>query len=656
MTRRLVPSRAPSNRTAESLARFVERLQGFGYSIEALDGAYPSFDRRHVYLRYDILSTVADVEIGLRLAAVHERLGVPAAFQLAWDAIEEHPRLRDIALRLRDFDPRSVQLGLHCDPLSNWLAAARFGGNQGKLSRFVQSPQFSFYLDEMLSAWRSAGRKAAPLCAVRDGAWAGLVELDRSFRRAFGRSTSISGRGSPLASRFSKAREASPELAEIAAWFHAVDFLRDVDLQQLGYEFEATRFAADLGPGPTVLFGGGELPRLQSLLEARIAGSGGFVVIFPARHWGSDRYADLLPPAEGWRTTAIAPATQPISTGAPGPLPDRPILTNFTDLIGFGPRCERVDTQQLAAIARQKIGSGVDRSFPHFIAWLRSEGYSFGGFEDGPPRFGERWAYLRHDVHIQDLLAAYVLAELHERLAVVGSFQITWRFSPDEESIEPYFVKLLEFDRRFVQFGLHAAPTATWYLREKLGGDYTRQCEAIESDEFVAWLLELRSAYSRDKDAAPELRKLREGTDDTLSRIAASFRTTFGDWKSISGHGNFLTNGFTKAAERHPELKVLQTYFAPVLYMAKYGVARFGFDYEATKFNADKVPFPRLMWETAPAETRRRWYHGRVQHGAGFVALLHPASWTYSHNATFFLPEERVEDHPASSQPLAGCD
>jgi hypothetical protein len=619
-----------------------------------LDGAYPSFDGPHVYLRYDILPTAIDVETGLRLAAVHERLGVPAAFHLAWDAIEDHSRLRDAALRLRDFDPSCVYLGLHCDPISRWLAATRFGGDQGKLGRFVQSPQFPSYLDDMLSAWRSAGREAAPLRAVHDGSWAGLVELDRSFRRALGRSSSISGRGSPLASGFSKAREKSPELAEIATWFHAIDFLRDVELERLGYAFEATRFAADLAPGPTVLFGGGEVPRLQSSLDARIAGGGGFLAIFSAGHWGNDRYADLLPTSETRRSAAARPATDPVPPGAAAPLPDRPVLTNFADLIRFGPRCERVDTQQLAALARQKIGSGVDRSFPRFIAWLRAEGYSFGGFEDGPPRFGERRAYLRHDTHIQDLLAAYVLAELHERLCVVGSFQIMWKFSRYEESVEPYFVKLLEFDNRFVQFGLHAAPTATWYLTEKLGGDYTRQTKAIESEEFVLWLLELRAAYSRDKDAAPELRKLREGIDDTLSRIAASFRATFGNWKSISGHGNFLTTGFAKAAEQHPELRVLQTYFAPVPYMAKYGVARFGFDYEVTKFSADKVPFPRLMWETAPAETRRRWYFGRVEHGAGFVALLHPASWTYSHNATFFLPEEGAEENPASSRSPEG--
>ncbi|HEV2336874.1 MAG TPA: hypothetical protein VGS13_15325 [Stellaceae bacterium] len=620
-----------------------------------MDDTYPSFDRRHVYLRYDILPTTMDVEIGLRLAAGHQRLGVPAAFHLAWDAIEDHPRLRDAALRLRDFDPGCVHLGLHCDPISRWLARTQFGGDLGKLSRFVQSPQFLSYLDEILAAWRSAGREAAPLRALRDGAWAGLEELDRSFRRALGRSSSISGRRSPLAVGFSNARQTRPELAEIGAWFHAIDYLRDVELARLGYRFEATRFAGDLGPGPTVLFGGGEVTRLQGLLEARIAGGGGFVAIFPARHWGGEHYADLLRPAEGRRSAAVLrPAIDPVPTGPAAPLPERPILTNFTDLIQFGPRCERADTQQLAAAAREKIGSGVDRSFPRFIAWLRSEGYSFGGFEDGPPRFGERWAYLRHDTHIQDLLAAYVLADLHERLAVVGSFQIVWKFSRYEESVEPYFVKLLEFDNRFVQFGLHVAPTATWYLTEKLGGDYTKQNEAIESEEFVAWLLELRAAYSRDRDAAPELQRLRAGTDDTLSRIAASFRETFGNWRSISGHGNFLARGFAKAAEQHPELRVLRTYFEPVPYMAKYGVARFGFDYEATKFGADKVPFPQMMWETAPAETRRRWYHGRVEHGAGFVALLHPASWTCSHNATFFLPEGSTDEDAAPSTPADG--
>src|SRR5207302_1533972 len=203
------------------------------------------------------------------------------------------------------------------------------------------------------------------------------------------------------------------------------------------------------------------------------------------------------------------------------------------------------------------------------------------------------------------------------------------------------FAKLLEFDPRFVHFGLHAAPAASWYLNEKLAGDRAA-IRTINNEEFAAWLLELHAAYVQDGDDAAALREMRQGTDDTLSRIVASFRETFGRWKSISAHGNFLTAEFIKARERHPEVGVLQPYFLTQDYLAKWGVARFGFDLELTLLGTDDVPFPRFLREGDPEAVRRRAYRGRVSHGAGFVALLHPASWTWRHNAAFFLSEEQA--------------
>src|SRR5262249_35917494 len=115
---------------------------------------------------------------------------------------------------------------------------------------------------------------------------------------------------------------------------------------------------------------------------------------------------------------------------------------------------------------------------------------------------------------------------------------------------------------------------------------------------------------------------------------------TFGSWKSISGHGNFLTNGFARAYQKHPELSALGPYFHPVQYMHKWGVKRFGFDHELTTFGSDEGGLPLVMMEGPAEEVRRRWCRGRVAQGRGFVALLHPANWTCRHNAAFFLPGE----------------
>jgi hypothetical protein len=627
----------PAAEMEEYFTRFVQGLEAGGYALHALDQNRPALDRRRAYVRHDV--SPGDLGVALRLAALHERLGVPGTFHLPWDVIKGDAELTDAARCLRGFDPRYVLLGLQCDPIWQWLTKSRFEGNEGRLNEFVRSPAFATYLDEMLAAWSAEGRDASLLQALHDGAWERLVELDRSFREAFGACSSISGRGSALSNAFFNARRARPELSALDAWLSPIDFLVNVELTRLGHAFEATRFAADDYPGPTVMFGGVAVPVLRESLHARLAGGGGFVAIFPARYWDSDRYMGLVPDAAASSALATASSGAPAAVVvSPGALPDQPVTTDVADLEPFGPKCEKVDTKQLAVAARQKTGGGIDFSFPRFVEWLRSEGYSFGGFEDGPPRFGERWAYLRYDVHVRDLLATYVLADLHQRLAIVGSFQINWKHSLWEEAVEPYFVKLLEFDRRYVQFGLHAAPTASWYLSQKLAGDYTKQHEAVAGDDFVDWVLELYAAYSRDGDDAPALREIREGTDDTLSHIAASFRATFGAWKSISGHGNFLSRGFIRAQEKHPELRPLAPYFYPVEYMRKYGVARFGFELEITAFPVDRLPFPRVMWDGAPEEERRGWYRGRVANGAGFVALLHPETWTCRHNATFFLP------------------
>ena len=626
-------------RLERNFERFVRSLTAHGYALAALDGIVGAPERGRAYLRHEVHPN--DRALALKLAAVHQKLQVPGTFHLVWDLMEGIGRHQGAARRFRQFDPRYVRLGLQCDPLSRWLARTRFAGNDREWERFVRSANFAGYLDEMLRAWQNEGADAAALRSLHDGAWQCLGQLDRSFRGAAGRSSSISGRGSPLSNAFERACAARPELAALAGWFSPIDFLVKGELERFGYRFEATRFPPGGGPGPVVVFGGAAIEELRDQLDIRIGGGGGLVAILPVENWTGDRYADLLP-LPGSAAARVAP-TGPVG----GPIPSEPVFTRERHLAGLGWRCERFDKRQLAEASRSIVGGAIDLSFTRFVDWLRSEGYVFDGFENGSLQFRERRAYLRYDVHIQDLLAAYVLADLHEQLAIAGSFQIMWKFSRYEEGLEPYFTKLLEFDRRYVQFGLHAAPGATWYLSEKLGGDYSRQVEAMASPDFTAWLLDLHAAYCRDGDDAPELRKVRQGTDDTLASIAASFRATFGDWKSISAHGNFLTNGFLEVCGRHPEVNALRPYFHPVDYFGKWGVERFGFDYEITWLgfdDFDEVLLPRVLMEGSPEETRREWYRGRVAHGGGFVALLHPATWTCSQNATFFLPEEAARD------------
>lgn len=633
-----------------AFAELVASLAAHGYVLRHLDEAGAGLAARSVYLRHDVQA--GDLDIACGLAELHERLGIPGSFHLAWDVIERHAGLRAAAARFGEFDRRFVRVGLQCDPLSRWLADSRFAGDDSQLTRFVASPEFASYLDELNRAAQRHGKHAPALREMGAGAWQCLIDLDRSFRTAFTMCSSISGRGSALSNAFLRARRQRPDLAAIAGWLSSIDFLMQNDIAHLGYPFEATRFGPDQYPGPTVVFGGAEGGMLREALWSRIAGGGGVVAILPVRYWIGNRYTNLMPAPRPSTPAAAQPASRlrslqaaDVAADRGGTRPDAPFITREADLAAL----KRLSKAELVAAARCNIGDVADLSFPRFVGWLRSEGYGFDGFDDGPPRFAERRAYLRHDVHVQDLLAAYVLADLHERLGVVGTFQITWRYCGTQEWSEPHFAKLLEFDRRFVRFGLHAAPTASWYLHDIVGCD--REISGLaDREDFGAWVRELYAAYCRDGDDAPALREMRAGTDDTLSQIATSFRQTFGDWKSISAHGNFLSAGFAKVRERHPEVGVLQSYFNPTMYFAKWGVKQFGFDHEITALGYDPaVPYPRVLMEGVPEEVRRGRYRGRVANGLGFVALFHPATWTCSQNSTFFLPEAgsslTPEDH-----------
>ncbi len=292
------------------------------------------------------------------------------------------------------------------------------------------------------------------------------------------------------------------------------------------------------------------------------------------------------------------------------------------------PDADLGDKERLLAAARSRIEPGMEESFGRFLDWLSACGYEFGSLEDGPPEFGARRVYFRYDVHGQDLLAAYLLAGIHERLKIPGSFQITWEFSQDEKRVGRYFQALRAFDSRYVQFGFHSAPTSTWYIAEMCGDDHPKAREVAAGPEFKAYLGALFAAYERDGFDAAELRRIDAGGEEYLTRTAESFRAAFGDWSTISGHGNFLTRAYVMARQERPEFSVLEPLFHPVKYLQGKDVGRFGFAREITGFGSDGGPGPRVMLESNPTEMLRDWYCGRVGAGLGFVALFHPATWT----------------------------
>ncbi len=586
-------------------ALYIDWLTSEGYGFRALGPEAPDLAPSAVYLRYD---TVPEgLATARRLAALHERHQVPATFALPWDLIRDVASRVADAAEMRKFDPNFVRFGLHCAPVENFLCRHRFAGDTRRQADFLASPGLAAFLDALTE------ERAAE---IRAGAVEQLRTESDAFAAAFGRWPTVAGRSGVWSAAFARERARRPDRARLDDVFHPVRFLASLDLEAFGFGPEAAALPGDNKMGPHIIFGGGSVETVRRDHHQRVWSGGGFVAIFPPASWERDSFDCLT-----------IPPCFPGSPPAAGP-PASAILTNLEDLVPFGRRCDRLDCQALAEAACKRAGPRLEPLFCRFVEWLTSEGYVFADLEHGPPLFAERRVYLRYDVHIQDLLPAYALAGMHQRLAIPGSFQLNWRFSLAEEQLEPFFLKFREFDPRFVQVGLHCAPPATWFTRERCGGDLTLAERTVNEPEFAEYARGLLAAYQQRGDMAEELAQVRAGTDAVMTELAESFRAALGNWQTVSGHGNFLAAAFARLRAREPALAPLQDYFNAVAYLRRFGVARFGLAHELTVFPNDRRDLPCVILEGGDQALRRRYFHGRVDAGLGFLCLFHPATLT----------------------------
>ena len=295
---------------------------------------------------------------------------------------------------------------------------------------------------------------------------------------------------------------------------------------------------------------------------------------------------------------------------------------------------------ELAAAARAQVPPHMEPAFRRYVGWLMRQGYEFGSCEEPPLRFDCRRIYLRYDVHIRDLFGAFVLADLHERLQIPGSFQLCWEHTRSEAEVSDIFLKLQAFDGRFVQFGLHCSPETSWLIADRFGG----RAEGL--DAFVSeggsrglmagWL----AAYEENGHDAPVLAAARDRAEDCLAETAASFRRHFGAVATISGHGTPLAADYLEAARAEPRLTALAPYLHSVEFLDAGRVRRHGFDCELTRFDGDRRPGPVMMFENPVGDMAER-YAQRIAGGGGFVALFHPATWAGDQLSPFLdaLPE-----------------
>jgi hypothetical protein len=510
-----------------------------------------------------------------------------------------------------------VHFGLCCAPVENFLCRRRFAGDARSQGDFLASPAFAAFLDRLTDG---------QVAAIRVGAAEQLRVEAGAFAAAFGKSPTVAGRGGAWSAAFAKQRARRPELAWLDELFHPVRFLESLNLGEQGFGPEAASLPGDVRMGPHVMFGGGDPEKVRRDHHQRVWGGGGFVAIFPPRAWMRDGFD---------RLTAPPPVTDAPPVAAPA---GTPILTNLEDLVPFGRRCDRLDCDSLAAAARRQVGPRLEPLFRRFVDWLTGEGYVFASLDEGPPVFAERRVYLRYDVHIQDLLPAYVLADLHRQLAIPGSFQLNWRFSPAERQLEPFFLKFREFDARFVQPGLHCAPAASWFVDERCDGDLQLAERLVEAPGFADYARRLLAACPRDGAGTDELLRFRAGTDARMAALADSFRAAFGERRTVSGHGNFLAAAFARLYEQQPALAPLYDYFNAVPYLQHCGLGHFGFARELTTFPGEPRDPPCVILEGGDQARHRRDFHRCVEQGLGFLCLFHPATLTTDDLASIVPP------------------
>ncbi len=299
------------------------------------------------------------------------------------------------------------------------------------------------------------------------------------------------------------------------------------------------------------------------------------------------------------------------------------------DLLGA-----RTAKRDLVDAARSRIGRHLERRFRRYVAWLQGQGYAFASCEEWPLRLDTRRAYLRYDVHVRDLLGAFVLAQLHEELQIPGSFQICWEHSRAEAEASDLFLKLQAFDSRFVQFGFHCSPESSWIIWERHKGRSEGLEKFAASGAACAMIGDWLSAFEHQGHDAPLLVNARERAEEQLAHAARSFRRHFGPAKTISGHGTPLGAAYLDAVEAEPRLAPLGRYLHAVEFLTPERVQRHGFAGEITRFDEDALPGPPIMFEN-PISEMAQAYRQRLSGSAGFVVLFHPATWTSDHFQPF---------------------
>jgi hypothetical protein len=297
----------------------------------------------------------------------------------------------------------------------------------------------------------------------------------------------------------------------------------------------------------------------------------------------------------------------------------------------LGPAISKHDLRQ-AALSR--VGPRLGWRFRRYVDWVRRQGYDFGACEDLRPGSGIPRIYLRYDVHVRDLFCAVALASLHEELQIPGSFQICWRHSAAEAEVPDLFLKLQQFDDRFVGFGLHCSPESSWMIAEWFEGRSAGLDDFVFSGRALDMMVEWLAAFERDGYDAPVLKHADSRAEACFHKIVTSYRSHFGPTTTVSGHGTPLAAAYLTAVGKDPQLGALGSYFHPVEFLTPERIQNHGLRHEITRLENLGLSIPPIVFENPIGEMASRYRQCFLQ-GVGFVTLFHPATWGTDHFDTF---------------------
>lgn len=276
--------------------------------------------------------------------------------------------------------------------------------------------------------------------------------------------------------------------------------------------------------------------------------------------------------------------------------------------------------------------SSLNKEYISLLAYIRDHGYQFRSLEnfeknidrEGKYTVSGRFAYIRYDIHIVDLPYAFGIAKIHEELKVPATFYIMWDYSKAHISLREQFLALRKLNPDYIYFGLHVAPTTSWFLKEYLDPNNITVSAYLKSQDFLDYIQNLKQEVDNNGAAGPELKRIQEGTDDILKSLSESFREHFPDVTTISGHGHPLSAHLRSKLSKDSKYQCIRRLFHSPLYLKEERITPLGYCYETTFVDKKWKINPVVLYDGLPPEVFMNEIATSSEANLPIVPLIHP--------------------------------